>query len=202
MFLELMMPTNHLMLYRPFSSCPQSFPASRSFLIHQLSSESSLHIRWPKYWSFSISPSFEYSGLISFGIDWFDLLTVQGTLKSLLQYHNSKTLILCCSALFMVQLSHLCMTAGQTIVLTILTFVGKVMCLLFNLLSRSIRSVWCDCSLAQNCSAILSWLLPDNNAAAENNSKYCYSHSFSEFWAQAGLPCVVVVQSLLDWVTE
>ena len=97
------MPSNHLMLYRPFSSCPQPFPASRSFPINQLSSESSLCIRWPKYWSFSssISPSIEYSGLISFGIDWFDLLAVQGTLKSLLQHHSSKISILWHSASFM-----------------------------------------------------------------------------------------------------
>ena len=143
MSVDLMMPSNHLMLYRPFSSCPQPFPASRSFPINQLSSESSLCIRWPKYWSFSssISPSIEYSGLISFGIDWFDLLAVQGTLKSLLQHHSSKISILWRSAFFMVQLSHPCMTAGRTIVWTILTFVGKVMCLLFNLLSKSIRSI-------------------------------------------------------------
>ena len=121
----------------PFSSCPQSFPASES------SSELALHIRWPKYWSFSfsISPSNEYSGLISFGIDWFDLLVVQGTLKSLLQHRNSKASILWHSAFFMVQLSHPYMTTGKTIGLTIRTFVGKVTSLLFNTLSSFLNFV-------------------------------------------------------------
>ena len=116
----------------PFS-CLHSFPASGFF-----SNESVLCIRWPKYWSFSfsISPSSEYSGLISLRIDWFDLLVVQGTLKSLLQHHSSKTSILQRSAFFMVQLSHPYMTAGKTIALTRWTFVGKVMSLLFNTLSR------------------------------------------------------------------
>ena len=115
----------------PFSSCLQS-PSIRIF-----SSESALLIRWPKYWSFSfsISPSNEYSGLISFRIDWFDLLTVQGTLKSLLQHHGSKASILWCSAFFMVQISHPYITIGKTIALTIQIFVGKVMSLLFNMLS-------------------------------------------------------------------
>ena len=115
-----------------FSSCPQSFLASGYFPM------SGLCIRWPKCWSFSfsISPSNEYSGLISFRIDWFDLLAVQGTLKSLLQHHNSKPSILWHSAFFMVQLSHPYMTTGKTIALTIWTFVGKVMSLLFNTLSR------------------------------------------------------------------
>ena len=117
----------------PFSSCPQSFPAIRVF-----SNESVLHIWWPKFWNFSfiISPSNEYSGLISFRIDGFDLLTVQGTLKSLLQHHGSKASILQCLAFFMVQLSHPYMTTGKTIALTIQTFVGKVMSLLFNMPSR------------------------------------------------------------------
>ena len=117
----------------PFSSCLQSFPASGSFPMSQ-----SLRIKWPKYWSFSfsISPSNEYSGLISFRIDWFDLLVVQGTLKSLLQHHSSKTLILRCSAFFIVQLSHPYMTTGKAIAFIRWTFVGKVMSLLFNMLSR------------------------------------------------------------------
>ena len=104
----------------------------------QYSNESVLHIKWPKYWSFNfnISPSKEYSGLISFSMDWLDLPAVQGTLKSLLQYHSSKTSILRCSAFFIVQLSHPYMTTGQTIALTKRTFVGKVMSLLFNILSR------------------------------------------------------------------
>ena len=116
----------------PFSSCLQSLPA----LV--FSSESFLHIRWPKYWSFSfsISPSNEYSGLISFRIDWLDLLAVQGTLKSFLQHHSLKASIIQCSGFFMFQLSHPYMTTGKTIALTRQTFVGKVMSLLFNMLSR------------------------------------------------------------------
>ena len=115
----------------PFSSFPQSFPAWRVF-----SNELEPPIRWPKYWSFSISPSKDCSGLISFRIDWFELLVVQGTLKNLLQHHNSKASILQCSAFFMVQLLHLYVTTGKGIVLTIQTFVGKVMSLLFNTLPR------------------------------------------------------------------
>ena len=118
-----------------FSSCllpPASsiFPSFRVF-----PNESILHIRWPKYWSFSISPSNEYPGLISFRMDWLDLLAVQGTLKSLLQHHSSKALALQCSAFFIVQLSHPYVTTGKTIALTRWTFVGKVMSLLFNMLS-------------------------------------------------------------------
>ena len=117
----------------PFSSCLQSYPASGSFF-----NESVLCIWWPKYWSFSfnISPSNEYSGLISFRIDWLDLLAVQGTLRSLLQYHSSKAPVLWHSAFFIVQLSHPYMTTGKTITLIRWTFVGKVMPLLFNMLSR------------------------------------------------------------------
>ena len=116
-----------------FSSCCQSFPAPGLF-----SNESALHIRWPKYWSFSFSiiPSNEYSGLISFRMDWLDLLVVQGPLKNLPQHHSSKASILRCSAFFMVQFSHLYMTTGKTIALTRSTFVGKVMSQLFNTLSR------------------------------------------------------------------
>ena len=117
----------------PSSSCPQSFPASGSFPVSWL-----LTFRCPKYWSFSfsISPANEYSGLISFETDWFDLLAVQGTLKSLLQHHSSKASILPHSAFLMVQLSHVYMTTGKTIALTIQIFVSKVMSLLFNMLSR------------------------------------------------------------------
>ena len=113
-------------------------PASIFPSIRVFSNESVLHIRWPKHWSFSfsISPSNEYSGLISFRIDWLDLLAVQGTLKSLLQYHSSKVSVLWCSAFLMVQLSHPYMTTGKTIALTRWTFVGNVMSLLFNMLSR------------------------------------------------------------------
>ena len=116
-----------------------SFPPAFNLSQHQdLSNESALRIRWPKYWSFSfnISPSNEYLGLISFTMDWFDLLAVQGTLKSLLQHHGSKASILLCSAFFIVQLSHQYLTTGKTIALTRRTFVSKVMSLLFNMLSR------------------------------------------------------------------
>ena len=127
-FIESVMLSNHLILCFPLILLPSIFPSIRVF-----SSESAFHIRCPKYWSFSlsISPSNEYSRLIYFRIDWFDLLAVQGTLKSLLQHHSSKASILWCSALFMVQRSHLYMTAGKTIALTKWTFVGKVMSLLF-----------------------------------------------------------------------
>ena len=127
------MPSNHLILCHPLLLPPSIFPSIKVF-----SRESVLHIRWPKYWNFSfnISPSDEYSGLISFRIGWLDLLAVQGTLKSLLQHHNSKASILQCSALFMVQLSHPYMATGKTIALTRWTFVGKVMSQLFNMLYR------------------------------------------------------------------
>ena len=131
--IQLVMPSNHLIHYCPLLVLPSIFPSIRVF-----SSESVLRIRRPKYWSFSFSigPSNEYSGLISFRIDWFDLVAVQGTLKNLLQHHSSKTSVLWHSALFMVQLSHPYMTTGKTIALTRRTFVGKVMSLLFNMLSR------------------------------------------------------------------
>ena len=129
--IESVMQANHLILRCPFSSCPQSFPAS------VFSSESALHIRWPKDWCFSISPSNEYSGLnSSFRIDWFDLPAVQGTLKSILQHHSSEVSIFQHSAFFRVQLSHLYRTTGKTTALTIQAFVSKVMSLLFNMLSR------------------------------------------------------------------
>ena len=126
------MPSNHLILCH-LLLLPSVFPSFRVF-----SNELALHIRWPKYWSFSfsISPSNEYSGVISFRIDWFDLLAVQGILKSLLQDHSSKASILRCSAFFIVQLSHPYMTTGKTIALTRQTFVSKVIFLLFNTLSR------------------------------------------------------------------
>ena len=130
MSIESVMPSNHLILSHPLLLL-SIFPSIRVF-----SNELTLCIRWPKYWSFSISPSNEYSGLITFRIDWFDLLAVQGTPKSLLWYHNSKASILHCSALFTGQLSHLYMTTGKTIALTIQSFVGKIMSLLFNVLSR------------------------------------------------------------------
>ena len=133
MSIKLVMPSNHLILCCLLLLLPSIFPSIRVF-----SDESALRIRWPKYWSFSfsISPSSEHPGLISFRIDWMDLLAVQGTLKSLLQHYSSKSSILLCSAFFIVQLSHPYMTPGKTILLTRWTFVGKVMSLLFNMLSR------------------------------------------------------------------
>ena len=133
MSIELVMPSNHLILYRLLLLPSSIFPIIRVF-----SDQSVLCIRWPKYWSFSfsISPSNEYSGLISFRMDWLDFLTLQGTLKNLLQHHSSKASILQLSAFFTVQLSRPYMTTGKTIVLTRRTFVGKVMSLLFNMLSR------------------------------------------------------------------
>ena len=130
---ELVMPSNHLILCRPLLLLLSIFPSIGVF-----SNELVLWIRWPKYWSFSfnISPSNKYSGLISFRIDWLDLLAVQGTLKSLFQLHSSKASILWCSAFFMFQLSHPYMTTGKTTALTRWTFVGKVMYLLLNMLSR------------------------------------------------------------------
>ena len=127
------MPSNHSILCRPLLLLPSIFPSIRVF-----SNESVIHIRWPKYWtlSFNISPSNEHPGLISFRMDWLDLLAVQGTLKSLLQHHRSKASILQCSAFFIVQISHPYMTTGKTIALTRRTFVDKVMSLLFNMLSR------------------------------------------------------------------
>ena len=128
MSIESVMPSNHLIFCRPLLLPPSIFPSIRVF-----SNESALHIRWPKYWSFSfnVSPSSEYSGLISLRTDWLDLLAVQGTLKSLLQHHSSKASILWCSAFFIVQLSHPYMTTGKTKALTRQTFVGKGICLCF-----------------------------------------------------------------------
>ena len=132
MSIKSVMPSKHFILCRPLLLLP-----SISARIRVFSSASVLHIRWPKYWSFSfrISTSNEYSGLISFKMDWLDLLAVQGTLKSFLQHHSSKASILQCSAFFIVQLSHSYMTTGKTIALTRWTFVGKVMSLFFNMLS-------------------------------------------------------------------
>ena len=133
MSIESVMPSNHLILYHALLLLPSIFPSIRIF-----SNDSVLHIRWPKYWSFSfnIGASNEHSGLISFRTDWFDLLAVQGTLKSLLQHHSSIASILWHSAFFTVQLSHPCMATGKTVASTRWTFVGKVMPLLLNMLSR------------------------------------------------------------------
>ena len=150
MSIESMMPSNHLILCCPLLLLPSIFPSIRVF-----SNESTLHIRWPKYWSFSLStsPSNEHPGLISFRMDWLDLLAVQGTLKSLLQHHSSKASILRCSALFIAQLSHPYMTTGKTIALTRRTFVGKVMSLLFNMLSRLVITF-----LPRSKRLLISWL--------------------------------------------
>ena len=137
MCIELVMPSNHLFLCHPLLLLPSIVPSIRVF-----SNESALHIRWPKDWSFSfnISPSNEHPGLTSFRMDWLDLLAVQGTLKSLLQHHTSKVSILQRSASFIVQLSHPYMTTGKIIALTRQAFVDKVMSLLFNMLSRLVRT--------------------------------------------------------------
>ena len=131
--IESVMPSNHLILCHPLLLPPSIFPSTRVF-----SNDSALHIRWPKYWSFSfsISPPNEYSGLISFRMDWFDLIAVQRTIKSLLQHHSLKASIFWCSAFLIVQLSRPYMTTGKTIALTRWTFVSKVLSLLFSMLSR------------------------------------------------------------------
>ena len=150
MSIESVMPSNRLIFCRPFLLLPSIFPSIRVF-----SNESALHIRWPKYWSFSfnISPSDEHSGLISFRMDWLDRLAVQWTLKSLLQHHSSKASILLCSAFFIVQLSHSYMTTGKTVALTRCTFVDKVMSLLLNMLSRLVATF-----LPRSKRLLISWL--------------------------------------------
>ena len=150
MSIELVMPPNHLILCCSLLLPPSIFPSIRVF-----SNELVLHIKWPKYWSFSfnISPSNEYSGLISFRVDWLDLHAVQGTLKSLLQHHSSKASILWCSAFFIVQLSHPYMTPGRTTALTRQTFAGKIMSLLFNMLSRLVITF-----LPRSKYLLISWL--------------------------------------------
>ena len=144
------MPSNYLILHCLLFLLPSIFPSIRVF-----SNESAFHIRWPKYWSFSfnISPSNEHLGLISFKMDWLDLLAVQGTLRSLLQHHSSKASILLCSAFFIAQLSHPYMTTGKTIALTRHIFVGKVMSLLFNMLPRLVITF-----LPKSKHLLISWL--------------------------------------------
>ena len=150
MSVESMMPSDHLNLCCPLLLLPSIFPRIRVF-----SNESALHIRWPNYWSFSfnISPSSKHPGLVSFRMDWLDLLAVQGTLKSLLQHHSSKASILQCSAFFIVQFSHPYLTTIKTIALTRWTFVGKVMSLLFNVLSRLVTTF-----LPRSKHLLISWL--------------------------------------------
>ena len=163
------MPSNHLLLCRPLL-LPPTPPSIRVF-----SNESTLRIRWPKYWSFSfsISPSNEHAGLISFRMDWLDFLAVQGTLKSLLQHHSSKASIFQCSAFFTVQLSHPHMTTGKTIALTRWSFVGKVMSLLFNMLSRLVITF-----LPRSKRLLISWLQSPSTVILEpqkmkSDSFYC-----------------------------
>ena len=150
MWIKSVMPSSHLILCRQLLLLPPIPPSIRVF-----SNESTLRMRWPKYWSFSfsISPSKEHPGLISFRMDWLDLLAVQGNLKSLLQHHSSKASILHCLAFFTVQLSHPCMTTGKTIAFTRRTFVGKVMSLLFNMLSRLVITF-----LSRSKRLLISWL--------------------------------------------
>ena len=147
MSIESMMPSNHLILCHPLLFLPSIFPSIRVF-----SNDSALHIKWPEYWSFSISPSNEYSVLISFRMDWWDLLAVQGTLKSLLQHHSSKPSILRCSVFFIVQLSHPYMTTGKTIALTRWSLVSKLMSLLLNMLSRLVKTF-----LPRSKHVLISW---------------------------------------------
>ena len=164
------MPFNHLILCHPLLLPPSIFPSIRVF-----SNESALHIRWPNYWSFSfnISSSNEYLGLISFRMDWLDLLAVQGTLKNLLQHHSSKASILQCSAFFIVQLSYPYMTTGKTIVSTRWTFVDKVMSLLFNMLSRLVITF-----LPRNEHLLISWLQSPSAVILEPRK---ISHCFHYF---------------------
>ena len=153
------MLSNHLILYRPLLLLPSIFPSITIF-----SNESTLHVRWPKYWSFSfnISPSNEHIGLTSFKMNWLDLLAVQGTLKSLLQHYSSKALILRRSAFFILQLSHPYMATGKTIALTRRTFVGKVMSLLFNMLSSLVLTF-----LPRSKRLLISWLQSPSAAILE-----------------------------------
>ena len=166
------MPSNHLILCHPFLLLPSIFPSTRVF-----SNELVLCIRWPKDWSFSfnIRPSSEHPGLISFRMDWLDLLAVQGTLKSLLQHHSSKASILQFSVFFIVQLSHPYMTTGKTIALTRWTFVGKVISLLFNMLSRLVITF-----LPRSKHLLISWLQSPTVVILEPpQNKVCHcSHCF------------------------
>jgi len=173
MSVESAMPSNHLILCHPLLLPPSVFPSIRIF-----SKELALHIRWPRYWSFSISPSSEYLGLISFRIDWFDLLAVQGTIKSLLQHHSSKASILWCSTFFMIQVSHPYRTTGKIIALTRQIFVSKVMSLPFN--TRSSFT-----SKEQGSFNLVSAVTDHSDFGAQEN-KVCqfplFAHIFSMKW--------------------
>ena len=169
MSIDLVMPSNHLILCRPLLHLPLIFPSIGVF-----SNESAFRIKRPKYWSwnFNISPSNEHSGLISFRVDWLDLLAVQGTLKSLLQHHSSKASILLRSAFYIVQLSHPYMTTGKTIALTRWTFIGKVMSLLFNMLSSLVITF-----LPRSKRLLISWLQSPSAVILEppkNEVSHCF----------------------------
>ena len=174
------MPSNHTVLCHPLLLPPSIFPSIRVFL-----NESVLYIRWLKYWnfSFSISPSNEYSGLISFRMDWLDLLAIQGILKSFVQYHSLKASILWLSAFFIVQISYQYMTTGKSIALTRLNFVGKVMSLLFNMLSRLVTAF-----LPRSKHLLISWLQPLSAMILETPQNkvshcfHCFLHLFSMKW--------------------
>ena len=160
------MPSNHFILYRTLLLPTSNFPSIAVF-----SNESTFHMRWPEYWSFScsISPSKEHPGLISFIMDWLDLLAVQGTLKSLLQYHSLKASVLQCSTFFIVQLSHTYMTTRKTIALTRWTFVGKVMSLFFNMLSRLVITF-----LPRSKCLLISWLQSSSAVILEPPKIVCH----------------------------
>ena len=188
MSIKSVVPSNHLILCHPRLP-PSIFPRIRVF-----SSDSVLPIRWPKYWSFSfsISPSNEYLGLISFRIDWFELLAVRGTLISLLQHHSSKASVLWCSAFFIVQLSHPCMTTGKTIALTRRTFVGKATSLLFNMLSRLVIAF-----LPRSKRLLISWaavpICSDFGPMSPGNSKGTPGENPKKVWSSANQNCSKVV---------
>jgi len=193
MSIESLMPSNHLILCHSLLFLPSIFSSIRVFF-----SESVLCIRWPKYWSFSfsISPSNEYSGLISFRIDWLDLLAVQGNLKSLLQHHSSKASILWRSAFFIVQLSHPYLTTGKTIALTRWAFVGKVMSLLFSMLFRLVIAVF-----SRRKCLLISWLQSPSSVIWEPKKIVCHSfHCYSIFCHEVtGLDAMIFVFQMLSF---
>ena len=195
MSIETVIPYNHLILCHPLLLLPSIFPHSRVF-----SSESVLHIRWPKYWGFSlsISPSNEYSGLISFRMDWVDLLVVQGTLKSLLQHHSSKVLVIQCSAFFIVQLSHPYMNTGKTIALTRWTFVSKIMPLIYNMLYRLVIDF-----LPRSKHLLISWLQSPSAVILESKKiKFSVTISIvspSVFHEVIGLNAMILVFLMLSF---
>ena len=192
MAIESVMPSNHLIFCHPLLLPPSKYPSIRVF-----SSESVLHIRWPKYWSFSlnISPSNEYSGLISFRMDWLDLLAVQGTRKSLFQHQSLKASILWCSAFFIVQLSQPYMTTGKTIALTRWTFVGKVMSLLFNMLSRLVIAF-----LLRSKCLLISWLQSPSAVILEpqNTVSHCILFPIYLPWSD-GMDAMILVFWMLSF---